>query len=152
VSSYSVPIPLDNDGFLRRQCPNCSKEFKWHDGPTEDRPDDVVDPDVYYCPRCGVSSPPGHWNTREQESFIEEWMQGPIFREASDEIGKMLGNMKGVTYTENYENEPGVPESLHEPNDMVILMSPCHSWEPIKVPQGATGRVYCLVCGEPFTA
>lgn len=28
VGTYSVQLPLDNDGFLRRECPHCLQEFK----------------------------------------------------------------------------------------------------------------------------
>ena len=24
-----MEIPLDSDGFLRRECPTCEREFKW---------------------------------------------------------------------------------------------------------------------------
>ncbi|GGT27906.1 hypothetical protein GCM10010271_34830 [Streptomyces kurssanovii] len=26
-------LPLDNDGFVRRECPHCVSQFKWHHGP-----------------------------------------------------------------------------------------------------------------------
>ena len=44
-------LPLDAD-FLRRQCPECGRQFKWHVGPTEDTPEEFVDPPVYHCPYC----------------------------------------------------------------------------------------------------
>ena len=44
MSSFSVPLPLDSDGFLRRECPHCVQQFKWHHGPTADRPDGEIDP------------------------------------------------------------------------------------------------------------
>ena len=40
-----------------------------------------------------------------------------------------------------------VPDSLIEPDDMVIIAGPCHSWEPVKVAEEATAPFYCLVCG-----
>jgi hypothetical protein len=51
-----ITLPLDSDGFLRRECPKCEREFKWHEGPTEDRPQDWNDPPVYWCPLCGSRS------------------------------------------------------------------------------------------------
>lgn len=46
---------------------------------------------------------------------------------------------------------PGDPDALVEPeDDMVIVTSPCHRYEPVKVPSHATGRLHCLVCGDPF--
>ena len=38
--SLSIELPLDS-GFLRRECPNCQLEFKWHHGPTETTPENL---------------------------------------------------------------------------------------------------------------
>ncbi len=65
MSSFSVMLSLDSDGFLRRECPHCLQEFKWHNGPTEDRPEGEEDPPVYHCPRCGASAAPDQWWTPE---------------------------------------------------------------------------------------
>jgi hypothetical protein len=27
--SIPVAMPLDSDGFLRRECPTCQQQFKW---------------------------------------------------------------------------------------------------------------------------
>jgi endogenous inhibitor of DNA gyrase (YacG/DUF329 family) len=58
MGTYSVPMPLDDDDFLRRECPHCHQKFKWHDGSTADRLEGQVDPAVYHCPCCGVSAGP----------------------------------------------------------------------------------------------
>jgi hypothetical protein len=152
MGTYSVPIPLDDDGFLRRECPHCHQEFKWHDGPTADRPEGQVDPAVYHCPRCGVSAGPDEWSTQEQDVYVEQLLMGHGFREASDILEQAFRGAKGWTYKPSDADEPEPPAALHEPNDMIILAPPCHPWEPVKVPDGATARVYCLVCGEPFAA
>jgi hypothetical protein len=49
-------------------------------------------------------------------------------------------------------DKPELPRAMHELNDMIILAPPCHPWEPVKVPEEATARVHCLICGEPFAA
>ncbi len=152
MGSYSVQLPLDDDGFLRRECPHCLQEFKWHHGPTAGRPEGEADPPVYYCPRCGVSAKPDQWWTEEQLTFIQESAAGPALRELSDELGKAFRGVKGVTYKPSHDDEPEPPAALHEPNDMVILAPPCHPWEPVKVPEEATARAYSLICGEPFAA
>jgi hypothetical protein len=152
MGSYSVKIPLDDDGFLRRQCPHCLREFKWHDGPTADRPESQADPVVFYCPRCGISAGPDQWFTQEQIAFAEQSLLGYGFREASEMIEEAFRGVKGMTFKPSHEDEPEPPAALHEPNDMIIVAPPCHLWEPVKVPEGATARVYCLICGEPFAA
>lgn len=152
MSSYSVQLPLDDDGFLRRECPHCDQEFKWFHGPTAERPEGEADPPVYYCPRCGVSAAPDQWWTEEQLAFIQEYAAAPVLRELSDEVEKAFRGVKGLSFRRGQLDEPEPPAALHEPNDMIILAPPCHPWEPVKVPEEATARVHCLICGEPFTA
>ncbi|MDO8364249.1 MAG: hypothetical protein Q7V88_15260 [Actinomycetota bacterium] len=45
---------------------------------------------------------------------------------------------------------PGHPDPLKEPDDMVTVASPCHWYEPVKVPAEHTGPLYCLICGTAF--
>jgi hypothetical protein len=152
MSTYSVQLPLDDDGFLRRECPHCDQEFKWFHGPTAERPEGEPDPPVYYCPRCGVSGAPDQWWTEEHLAFIQEYAAAPVLRELSDEVEKAFRGVKGLSFRRGQLDEPEPPAALHEPNDMIILAPPCHPWEPVKVPEETTARVHCLICGEPFTA
>ncbi len=152
MGSYSVQLPLDDDGFLRRECPHCLQQFKWHQGPTADRPDDETDPPVYYCPRCGGSAKPDQWWTEAQLTFIQESIAGPALGELSDEMEKAFQGVKGLTYERGQLDEPEPPTALQEPNDMIILAPPCHPWEPVKVSEEAIARIHCLICGAPFAA
>jgi hypothetical protein len=152
MGTYSIQLPLDRDGFLRRECPHCLEGFKWHHGPTADRPEGEVDPAVYYCPRCGATAGPDQWWTQEQLVFIHESAAGPAVREISDELEKAFRGVKGLTYKRGELDEPEPPTALHEPDDMIVVAPPCHPWEPVKVPEEAAARVHCLLCGEPFAA
>jgi hypothetical protein len=60
----SMSLPLDGDGFLRRECATCEREFKWlpspdqlEEGNGESRAaaTDAQPPDAYYCPYCTVT-------------------------------------------------------------------------------------------------
>src|SRR4051812_31624365 len=66
--STSVPVPLDSEGFLRRECPTCEREFKWL--PSDDS--EPVEPGGYYCPYCGIQAPVEHWLTKPQAEFARE--------------------------------------------------------------------------------
>ena len=151
MGSYSVQLPLDDEGFLRRECPHCLQEFKWHQGPAAGQPENATDPPVYYCPRCGVSAAPDQWWTQDQLAFMQEYLAGPALREATDAIEKAFRGTRSVTFRRGHLDEPEPPAALLEPNDMIILAPPCHPWEPVKVPEETTARVHCLVCGEPFS-
>jgi hypothetical protein len=141
MSKFSVPIPLDNDGFLRRECPSCEQEFKWHNGPVGDRPDAAIDPPVYYCPLCGESALPDQWWTRPQLEYVRQMGLGL----AQNEIKDMLPGFSKYEPT-----NIAILPALHEPNDMTIAQPPCHQWKPVKVPAAWQRSVYCLVCGEEY--
>jgi hypothetical protein len=45
----SISIPVDEDGFFGRECPECGRLFKMHFGQYEALPDDLE----LICPYCG---------------------------------------------------------------------------------------------------
>ncbi len=58
--TLGMSIPLHSDGFLRRECPTCEREFKWL--PNTNDEDDADDGEplpsgCYLCPYCGVQAP-----------------------------------------------------------------------------------------------
>lgn len=147
-----VDFPLDAGGFLRRGCPSCGQEFKWHHGPTDTRPDDAVDP-RYTCPLCGKQANHDQWFTQDQVRYQQEVVNFYAQDAINDEMKRAFRGSKGVRYEPGRSNAPA-PTALHEPEDMLIVEPPCHPWEPVKVPQerAGSGPLYCLVCGETYSA
>ena len=145
-----VALPLDFDGFLRRECPNCEQEFKWHNGKTDAAPEDYLYPDVHWCPLCGESAALDQWWTPRQLEYVRSVAAGPVIDQLTDDLFKGLDDSKFVKVTRN-SSKREVPDPLVEPDDMTILEPPCHPWEPIKVPDNASPPFYCLICGEAFT-
>lgn len=48
----SLPPP-DSDGFLRRECPSCEREFKWF---SHNEGDPNAEPATqYFCPLCTLA-------------------------------------------------------------------------------------------------
>src|SRR4051812_38278202 len=86
--STSVGLPLD-EGFLRRECPHCERQLKWHHGPTESRPNDVPEPPVYVCPYCGGTATPDAWWTTEQLEYAQYFALADGARELETEMKKM---------------------------------------------------------------
>jgi hypothetical protein len=148
-----VDFPLDVDGFLRRECPNCTKEFKWHHGPTDTRPDDAADPPRFYCPLCGQRANHDQWFTQDQVHYQQQVAEFYMHDALNDELQRAFRGLDNLTYEPGLDSSPA-PTTLHEPNDMIIVESPCHPWEPIKVHEGRadSGPLHCLVCGHAFTA
>lgn len=146
----SVSIPVDSDGFIRRECPHCRGQFKWHDGPANEEAEQHSAPDAYNCPLCGQPAAVDSWNTEEQGELIQQAAMPQIMGQVSDQLESMFRGIKGLTYTRGNDELPDESEPLVEPDDMVIVASPCHGYEPVKIPEDHTGPLYCLICGAAF--
>ncbi len=152
---FSVSIPLDSDGFLRRRCPTCGREFKWFHGRAEDAPPDWEDPDSYFCPYCGVSAGGDSWFTEAQAAYSQQALLGhatDLIQDELDDVARAINRQGGlIRMSVPRGGRPAVrPPSLSEPNDMVAVVSPCHPFEPIKVIEGWHEALHCLVCGVQF--
>ncbi|MEW1734334.1 hypothetical protein AB0346_00075 [Nocardia beijingensis] len=79
------------------------------------------------------------WMTSEQLAFAQAEVMPKLMRQLADE-------MPGLTITDS----PSTPPALTEPNDMQIIASPCHDYEPVKVPDERKAPFYCLVCGAAY--
>lgn len=146
----SVDIPNDSDGFIRRECPHCMRQFKWHDGPANEEAERHPAADMYNCPLCGQPAAVDSWNTQEQVELAQQAAMPQIMGLVTDELESMFRGVKGLTYKRGNDEMPDESVPLTEPDDMVIVASPCHGYEPVKVPEDHTGPLYCLVCGSAF--
>lgn len=150
MGETSIAMPLDNDGFLRRECPHCEREFKWHHGPANEEAERQESSEIYYCPLCGQPASPNSWWTREQLELIEAAQQAVV----NETIWDALKGSRSSKYIKakktGFDDDLSKPSPLVEPDDMDIVTSPCHRWEPVKVPAEAAGPLYCLVCGSAF--
>src|SRR5688572_19927248 len=88
-----VPMPLDNDGFLRRECPNCMKQFKWHSGPANAEAEHQPSPSAYYCPFCGEPAGTDQWWTQQQLDYAEGVAMPHAIREAEEDMWRALRGM-----------------------------------------------------------
>lgn len=57
-----------------------------------------------------------------------------------DDLEAMFRGVKGITHKRRDDEVSDQVEPLTEPDDMVIVASPRHSYEPVKVPEDHTGR------------
>lgn len=143
-----IPISLDSDGFLRRECPGCVRQFKCFHGRHPDAPDSYEEPDVDpTCPYCGHSAGPDTWWTPAQADYLGDAAVHAAGPGLDDMLGEAFSG-PGMSYEPARRGSP--PEPPPEPDDMVVWEPPCHPWEPVKV-EGAPGR-FCFVCGEQAPA
>jgi hypothetical protein len=149
---FSISLFTDDDGFLRRECPTCERQFKWFHGETAERPPDLAEPELYFCPYCGVSAPTDQWWTPEQLEHAQEEIAPEVMQLVADELNKSLRSASSslIKMSVNPGPAPVPPTPLTEPNDMVMVEPPCHVWEPLKVVEVWTEQLHCLVCGIGF--
>lgn len=147
-----ISLPLDSDGFLRRECPRCVREFKWHNGPSSEEAEQQAS-ETFFCPLCGEPAGPDSWWTQPQLQLIENATE----RYLDQELGDMFKGLESSTRSNRlirFEaaggGAPDPLEPLVEPDDMIIVASPCHPWEPVKIPEDHSEVVHCLVCGAAF--
>lgn len=148
--TIQVSVPLDSDGFLRRECPHCRQEFKWHNGPANAEAESQTRPAAYSCPLCGQPAADDSWYTSDQVELVKRAATPVAFEAVQDELESMSRGKKGFTYQRGRDEASEPAEPLVEPDDMTIVTSPCHDFEPVKVPDDRTGTLYCLICGAAF--
>lgn len=146
-----MSVPLDSDGFLRRECPTCEREFKWFAGGAED--DDEGDSEPvpeggYYCPYCAIQAPPDAWFTkpqleRAQATVAREFVE-PELRRFKRDVERSSSGFLDVSVD---IDTPAESEPLTESDDMRRVDFSCHPKEPVKVADDWDRSVHCLICG-----
>jgi endogenous inhibitor of DNA gyrase (YacG/DUF329 family) len=149
-----MELPLDSEGYLRRQCPKCERVFKWHSDSDQGGSGESEQPDAYFCPYCGEPSPIDQWYTDEQVDYIQalaaiEAMR-IVERELKPSVDRLNQTGGGFVSMELKLPTAVPPSPLFEPDDMVAVEPPCHPEEPVKLMEGWEGELYCLICGEGF--
>jgi len=147
-----MELPLDSQGFLRRECPLCQREFKWHHGPIEGAPPDDPPAEQYFCPYCGEAASVDQWWTTEQVEAIQQMALYEAMPELEEQLGKSARdlNRSGFVRVEVRSAPINPPLPLSEPDDMLPVASPCHPYEPVKVASDWRAPIHCLVCGTQY--
>jgi uncharacterized Zn-finger protein len=144
--SISLRLPLDKDGFLRRECPHCGRQFKQWQGTRDEMQES---PESYYCPYCYASAEADHWSTAQQLEYIQQQAMAEIVGPDLYRLQEQLEQASQSGLFRIEMNAPLVvePDPLVESNDMMRLAFPCHVEEPIKVDEQWNQEVTCMMCG-----
>ncbi len=140
----TATLSVDDDGFLRRECPHCEREFKWlHGDHGEPMP-----AGGYHCPYCAGRSEDGWW-TRPQLAHIEGLM-GEYGENMLYDAFKPLERSSSMSVKFKVSRTPSrpLPPVPDEPNDMRRVDFACHPAEPAKVLESWDAAVHCLMCGR----
>jgi hypothetical protein len=151
--TLGMSVPLDYDGFLRRECPTCEREFKWFPSSDNDDADPTPPPDGgYFCPYCAIQAPDGQWHTKAQvelaENMVATQVVGPMLKDFSRHVNSIDRRSGGFLSVSAKYDAPDEMEPLTEADDMKRVDFACHPGEPVKVLDDWDEPVHCLVCGE----
>lgn len=145
----SINLPFDKDGFLRRECPSCKRQFKWL--PSKDK-SNKQSKLQYYCPYCGKLANINEWWTKEQAQYIKQKLSKvtePELEKFTKDL-KRLNKPGSIIRVEPKYKLSSEPLPLCEPNDMRKVVPPCHPSELLKIYENWNKLVMCLICGNPF--
>jgi hypothetical protein len=152
--SLSMSVPLDSDGFLRRECPTCEREFKWiHTPPNESAgPAAPVADGGYFCPYCGVQAPTNAWLTKAQVALAQNAVAAeavaPLLEDFSRSLGRIGRSSGGTVSAKARYNPPEKMDPLTEGDDMKRVDFSCHPAEPVKILDDGIG-LCTASCAEP---
>lgn len=145
-----MSLPLDSDGFLRRECPTCEREFKWLSSEAEAEP---IPEGGYYCPYCAIQAPPDAWWTRAQlelvNSVVSKELVEPELKKLERSLRDISRRSGGFMSASMKTELPRDVDPLVETDDMRRVDFECHPSEPVKVLDDWTRDVHCLICGAP---
>jgi ribosomal protein S27E len=151
MSEVKIPmnLPLDTDGFLRRECPYCKREFKIFPSEKEEEGEDKNVIVELFCPYCGQSAGKNSWWTQEQLRCAKEIALKKVLEPELEEFGKSLESMgKGSFVKIKMERLSFKTPKIHEEaDDMKLLDLHCCN-ERIKFEENWKGDVHCIICGK----
>ncbi|MHB1004925.1 MAG: hypothetical protein ACYC3S_04690 [Chloroflexota bacterium] len=152
-----MELPLDTNGFLRRECPNCKRQFKWLPSQPQDQvvAELAAEVDAYHCPYCWQPAGQDAWWTAEQLEYARQTAMaeamGPALRRFARGI-RHINKQGGFVHLRTEVPSVSRPDALIEPDDMVRVDFPCHPEEPLKVDATWEGELACLACGIHYPA
>lgn len=150
----SVGMPLDDDGYIDRECPVCERRFRWRYGVSAELVETSAQLTEYYCPYCGTAAEADQWWTPEQVEYIHASAIAALrpeleekFRDATASIGRT--GLVDVRF-ETASPEPPRPVFVEDDETATTVASPCHPDEPVKLFGDWSPPIHCSVCGARY--
>lgn len=168
---HNIPFPLDEEGFFRRQCPYCNREFKvllekdelnqlsnnqidsyLVESNNENNDNEHEEETEYTCPYCGQCAPKEKWWTQEQVDYIHVFLKNIVASLLNNQLIKPLKRTYNKSNSflrfEGKEIEQVEPWISPEINDMVVFELPCCN-RKLKIDDSWLDITYCFFCGFP---
>ena len=173
----NLSFPIDDDGFFRRECPFCRKEFKvllekeeltdlaqkGIDSFMIELKEETTDLDEsgrseteFICPYCGQRAPSDSWWTQEQLAYVSIVAKNIMAKRVNENLIRSLkrtfrkhsSGMVPIRF-EGKEMEQQEPWISPDVDDMEIFDLPCCQ-RKIKIVENWQDVVYCFFCGFPY--
>ena len=146
-----VSIPLDDDGYLDRECPHseCESQFKIL---ADDWSEKVRDEEVF-CPICGHTAESDQWLTQEQVEHVQnvgmrevQKALGNAMKDWSRDFNRKAPKKGFITMSMKYKSSP-LPVVM--PIDAAELMQQRYDCEKCSCRYAAVGAAFfCPSCGH----
>ena len=152
--TLSMAIPVDSDGFLRRECPTCERESSGFP-----RPRMMTGTPWTMCATAATSAHTAGcrrrlnaWLTKAQiahaQRIAEAEVVEPMLAKFADDITRKFRSA-GITTRSAPRRHAEVPDPLTEDDDMTRVGFACHPSEPVKIFEDWHEPAHCLICGAP---
>lgn len=157
-------LPVDADGFVRRECPGCRREFKTlpspHDGAAilwvlmgrvehANAREIDVEPPVRACPCCARVAPGEAWlwsAFRKELSRYAEILEEHVRYEQLMHVTRTLGHNHSPTFIP-VAPRPLPPRMRSDPLGHFQRLTLVCCGEELKVRPSDVGRLCCPACG-----
>jgi hypothetical protein len=146
-----VSIPLDEQGFFGRECPECSRVFKLRLDQWEALPDEVITT----CPYCGHSSAdPSDFTTAQQAERAQAALMSLAEQYVHDALKDVFGGLEtrrlrpgesGVEFRVSHDPPPPVRSLVSYVEEKVRRTIICDNCQSEYAVYGATA--FCPICG-----
>lgn len=173
----NLSFPLDNDGFFRRECPFCYKEFKillekeeltditqkGIDSFMIEMKEKATDLDdiehsetEFTCPYCGQRASKDNWWTQGQLAYVGIIAKNIMIKKVNENFirplkktfNKSSSDMFSIRF-DGKEIKQQEPCISPEINDMEIFNLSCCQ-RKIKIEKNWNDIIYCFFCGFPY--
>ena len=115
--SFNVSMPLDDDGFFGRECPECTQHFRIAGDDYDALPEDVR----LWCVYCGHADAHDEFLTSQQEERLmrvaEDYAQQAVGKMFDNTLGRMATHNLGSAIQIKYRSRPFFPSPLPEINE-----------------------------------
>jgi hypothetical protein len=144
--SFRVSIPIDDDGFFGRECPDCGQHFRVAHEDYDRLPDDLA----LWCVYCGHNDDHSEFITRRQKErmlrVLGDYAEQAVGNMFDDAFGDMARRSRGSMIQITYRSRPFYPAPLPEIDEEKLVRERTCGTCDLRYAVFGEHR-FCPVCG-----